>query len=72
MEIIEPVSQRILMGKILLVDDDKAICRTLSAIVEGMGHETENAYTLSEARDKIHSSPFDVVLLDVRREHRQW
>ncbi len=54
------------MAKILIIDDDKMVCDTLSQAVKGMGHEAEYALTLGEGMEKATSGHYDVVFLDVR------
>ena len=54
------------MAKILIIDDDKMVCDTLSQAVKGMGHEAEYALTLGEGMEKATSGHYDVIFLDVR------
>lgn len=53
-------------SRILIVDDDKAICKTLSAILQSEGYETVTATTAKEALEKAKSSRFNLALLDIR------
>jgi DNA-binding response OmpR family regulator len=53
------------MARILLVEDDTAIVRTLSAFLEGEGFETATAASESAAKATLLNAPFDLVLLDV-------
>jgi DNA-binding NtrC family response regulator len=50
---------------ILLVDDDKAILRTFSRILQRAGFSTETAETGKEALEKIHAKNYDITLIDV-------
>jgi DNA-binding NtrC family response regulator len=47
------------------VDDDKAILRTFSRILQRAGFTTETAENGKEALQKIQSRTFDVALIDV-------
>lgn len=53
------------MGNVLIIDDDKAICKMLSLIVKRMGHESSFALTLGDGLEQIQPGSFDVVFLDV-------
>lgn len=53
-------------AKILVIDDDRLVCNSISHVVTQMGHSLESAYTLKEGMDKVQSLEFDVVFLDVR------
>jgi DNA-binding response OmpR family regulator len=52
--------------KILLVDDDKSILRSLSRMLEKCGYQTEAVESGKEALKKIKSTRFDLVLVDIR------
>ena len=54
------------MSKILIVDDDKMICKILTRYVERMGHECTSVLTLEDGLKLVLSDAFDVVFLDVR------
>ena len=49
----------------LLVDDDKAILRTFSRILQRAGFSTETAESGKEALEKIQAKNYDVALIDV-------
>jgi len=51
--------------KILIIDDDKNICRTLSLILNKKGFEVETAGTGYEALEKARARFFNVVILDL-------
>ncbi|MFA6954786.1 MAG: sigma-54 dependent transcriptional regulator [Thermoanaerobaculia bacterium] len=53
------------MGRILIVDDEKAIRTTLSAILSDEGHETSMCDSGEEALATLGREEFDLVLLDV-------
>jgi len=52
--------------RILIVDDDEGICRSLMLIFETKGYETETARTGQEAIEKAQGRFFNVALLDIR------
>jgi two-component system, NtrC family, response regulator AtoC len=51
--------------KILIVDDDEAICRSLQISLEDRGHQTHVALTGGEALALLESDPPDLALLDL-------
>lgn len=51
---------------ILIVDDEKNIRKTLSMILTSEGYLVDEAATAKEAIEKIRSSQFDLILLDVK------
>ena len=51
---------------VLIVDDDEAICKTVSAILQSDGYETAIAMTAKEAIEKARNQFFDLALLDIR------
>lgn len=51
---------------ILIVDDDEAICKTLSVILQAEGYQTTMAITAKEAIEKTGNQFFNVALLDIR------
>lgn len=53
------------MEKILIIDDDPKVCKTLASLVHRMGCESSWRQSLGEGMDIAQASPFDVVLLDV-------
>jgi len=54
------------MPSILIVDDEKAIRRTLREILEYEHYKVEEAEDGPAALEKLHASTFDVVLLDIK------
>lgn len=54
------------MAKILIIDDDKLMCQSLSLVAKRKGHEADCSYTLADGLKKAAAEPFDVVFLDVR------
>jgi len=53
------------MARVLIIDDDSAICRMVSEIIKKIGHDAETAITLREGVEEAKKTPYDVVLLDV-------
>jgi two-component system, NtrC family, response regulator len=54
------------MACVLIVDDDRLLGRTLSELIERMGHQARWAHTLQDGLQQALSPDLDVVLLDVR------
>ncbi len=52
-------------GRILIVDDEPQIRRTLRAALVGQGYEVHDARTGEEALESVRKTRFDVVLLDL-------
>jgi len=61
---VEPGMKR----RILLVDDELAILLTLKAVLELNDFEVETAASSLEAKQKLESSEFDMVITDMRME----
>lgn len=54
------------MARILLIDDDRLVCQSLSLVAKRKGHEVVCAYSRGEGLEKGAAEPFDLVFLDVR------
>ena len=54
------------MAKILIIDDDKIMCETLSYMVQNMGHDAVATQRLQDGFKITGEQEFDIVLLDVR------
>ncbi len=54
------------MTKILIVDDDRRMRRTLQIVIERMGFESVAAMDAAEAREHIANTAFDLVLTDLK------
>jgi NtrC-family two-component system response regulator AlgB len=52
--------------RVLIVDDEPNIRRTLRVTMEAMGHAVEEASTGAEALRKAEGRPFDVAMVDLR------
>ena len=51
---------------ILIVDDEKTVCETLSEVLREEGYETQIAFDGEEAIQKVEKQKFDVVFCDLR------
>ena len=51
---------------ILIIDDDKEICKTLKSILESNGYKVDVAYTAAEGRNKCDKKFYDAALVDIR------
>lgn len=51
---------------ILIVDDDKDIRETLSAILQSKGYQLANAASAGEAIEKARNQRFDLILIDIK------
>ena len=53
-------------AKILIVDDERTLCETLSEILKEDGYETDLAFDGDEAISKIEPNKFDLIFCDLR------
>ncbi|CAN5234969.1 response regulator [soil metagenome] len=53
-------------GRILVVDDEPYICRTLERFLVRLGHEVSTAGSVPDAIEQLMQAPFDLVLTDLR------
>lgn len=51
---------------IIIIDDDKAILRILTRILQKQGYETDTSETGKEAMEKIGQKPYDLALIDIK------
>lgn len=54
------------MAYVLIIDDDQAMCEMLAGMIQDMGHIAESASSKAEGAEKIATTSYDVVFLDVR------
>jgi len=54
------------MKRVLIIDDDRRMRRTLQIVIERMGLESTAASGASEAREQLASARFDLVLTDLK------
>lgn len=61
-----PDSENMPLGlKILIIDDDKKLCRLVKDYLEPMGYKVDSAHTGMEGLQKVRASEFQAVILDV-------
>jgi two-component system NtrC family response regulator len=53
------------MAKILIIDDDKMVCQSMSLVAQRRGHEVASTYTFGSGLDRARAEMFDVIFLDV-------
>lgn len=51
--------------RILIVDDDESILRSISLVLRREGYEVESAKTAKDALDKLKKAHFDLALVDI-------
>lgn len=51
--------------RILVVDDDESILRSISLVLRREGYEVESAKTAKDALDKLKKAHFDLALVDI-------
>jgi len=54
------------MAKVLIIDDDKGMCYTLSRMIKNAGHDVSTENTLTKGLEEAISGDFDIVFLDVQ------
>lgn len=54
------------MARVLIIDDDRLVCRMLSEMIQGLGHEVSFALMLEEGKRQAALGRFDLVLLDIK------
>ena len=54
------------MAKILIVDDDPRICRSIADVMASMGHVSKSAGTLKACREQLVMEAYDLVFLDIQ------
>jgi DNA-binding NtrC family response regulator len=52
--------------RVLVVDDEPAVCDSLSAFLEDYGFDTTPCGSAEEARELMFEQPFDVCVVDLR------
>jgi DNA-binding NtrC family response regulator len=51
--------------RVLVVDDDKSICRWLNAVLTAEGYECRTVRSVEDAEPLLHEGPIDLALLDI-------
>lgn len=52
-------------GKILIIDDDQFLTKSLARLMEGQGHEVGSANTIEDGWRSLSQSPPDLLILDL-------
>ena len=52
-------------GRILVIDDDRALCELLEEDLQRRGHKASTALEVTAARELLHEQDFDLVLTDI-------
>ncbi|MFW6055421.1 MAG: response regulator, partial [Thermodesulfobacteriota bacterium] len=52
--------------KILVLDDEASVCRTLSRIVKKIGRKCVTANSAEEAKELLQEESFELILSDIR------
>jgi two-component system, NtrC family, response regulator len=53
------------VSKILIIDDNRSLCKMLSQMLEQMGHHVACKFTMADGRAEVGEKPYDVVFLDM-------
>lgn len=53
-------------ARILIVDDDEALCRTMALILERKGYTIATAKNGAEAIKQVEQQPFEAILMDIK------
>ena len=54
------------MPRIIVIDDEKNICRTVSMVLMGEDYDVETASSAEDGLAQIQADAFDVAILDVQ------
>src|SRR5246127_5614991 len=57
------------MGNILICDDERSICQMLDIALRRDGHKVETVKSAEDAKKKLDSALFDVVVTDIKMPH---
>ena len=52
-------------GKILIIDDDQFLTKSLARLMEGQGHEVQSSNTIDDGWTTLSKSPPDLLILDL-------
>ena len=66
MAILQQRGDTIQKNTVLIVDDDRAILESATAIIESAGYAVQTAETARDAIRKVKSDWFDIALLDIK------
>jgi CheY-like chemotaxis protein len=54
------------MAKILIVDDEEIVLRSISALLVGEGHDAVSKLSVPEAYEAMKETEFDLIITDIR------
>jgi two-component system NtrC family response regulator len=54
------------LARVLIIDDDQALCAMLGDLVKNLGHHVTRCFTIAAGLAKAASKPYDVIFLDVQ------
>ncbi|MFC1850061.1 sigma-54-dependent transcriptional regulator [candidate division CSSED10-310 bacterium] len=54
------------MARILIIDDDRAICKLISSVADRLGHTAQYTTDLERARTILQNQQFEIIFLDVK------
>ena len=57
------------MGNVLVVDDERSICEMLEIALRKDGHKIETVNSGENAKKKVDSALFDVIVTDIKMPH---
>src|SRR3989304_780367 len=60
------VAEKKAKAKILVVDDEPRICEAVERALERTGYQVETSQSASDALERLHKAPFDMVICDIR------
>jgi CheY-like chemotaxis protein len=68
LEMAEPAEEvkKVAPARILVVDDEPAICQFLKRVLTGEGHEVETVASASDALEKMKGTRYNLILLDIK------
>jgi two-component system response regulator HydG len=52
--------------KVMLVDDDESLCRTLGLVLDRKGYDVTVVHNGEDAVGKVKEEPFDLIFMDIR------
>src|SRR5439155_297594 len=55
----------VMKGRILIVDDERAICLAIQRLLAGRGHDVETALSAEEALEKLGRAAYHLVVTDL-------
>ena len=58
--------KKVAPARILVVDDEPAICQFLKRVLTGEGHEVETVASAGDALERMKSTRYNLVLLDIK------